>query len=33
MWPPKAVFGMEATDHAANNLGDTTIRALMFEPK
>ena len=28
-----AVFWMEATDHATDNIGDTTIRALMFEPK
>ena len=30
---PGAVFWMEATDHATDNIGDTTIRALMFEPK
>jgi beta-alanine degradation protein BauB len=30
---PGAVFWMEATEHATDNLGDTTIRALMFEPK
>ena len=30
---PGAVFWMEATDHATDNVGDTTIRALMFEPK
>jgi len=28
-----AVFWMEATDHATDNVGDTTIRALMFERK
>ena len=27
------VFWMEATDHATENVGDTTLRALMFEPK
>ncbi len=30
---PGDVFWMEATDHATDNVGDTTIRALMFEPK
>lgn len=30
---PGGVFWMEATDHATENLGGTTIRALMFEPK
>jgi hypothetical protein len=28
-----AVFWMEATEHATDNAGNTTIRALMFEPK
>ena len=27
------VLWMEATDHATENVGDTTGRALMFEPK
>jgi len=27
------VFWMEATDHATENGGDATLRALMFEPK
>jgi len=30
---PGDVFWMEATDHATDNLGDSPIRALMFEPK
>lgn len=30
---PGDVFWMEATDHATDNVGDSTIRALMFEPK
>lgn len=30
---PGGVFWMEATDHATENLGGTTIHALMFEPK
>jgi quercetin dioxygenase-like cupin family protein len=30
---PGEVFWMGATDHATDNVGDTTIRALMFEPK
>ena len=30
---PGAAFWMEATDHATDNVGNTTIRALMFEPK
>jgi hypothetical protein len=28
-----ASMWMEATDHAANNVGGTTIRVLFFEPK
>ena len=31
--PPGGVFWMEATEHATENLGGTTIGALMFEPK
>jgi beta-alanine degradation protein BauB len=30
---PGGVFWMEATDHATENTGGTTVRALMFEPK
>ena len=30
---PGEVFWMEATEHATDNVGNTTIRALMFEPK
>jgi len=26
-------YSMEASEHATDNVGDTTIRALMFEPK
>jgi quercetin dioxygenase-like cupin family protein len=28
-----ASMWMEATDHATNNVGGTTVRALFFEPK
>jgi hypothetical protein len=30
---PGEIVWMEATDHATENVGDTTIRALMFERK
>ena len=30
---PGASLWMEATDHETDNVGDTTVRALMFEPK
>jgi hypothetical protein len=31
--PAGASMWMEATEHATKNVGDTAIRALMFEPK
>jgi len=31
--PTGASIWMDATDHATNNVGDTTVRALLFEPK
>ncbi len=30
---PGEVFWMAATEHSTDNVGDTPIRALMFEPK
>ena len=31
--PAGETMWMDATDHATDNVGDTAIRALMFEPK
>ena len=31
--PEGASMWMDATDHATNNVGGTTVRALFFEPK